>query len=168
MTMSSIDPAAATRGLRPLLLASLALNLFLIGIAAAIGLRHLIELAPSVGPEGIRGPAARIERLATMLPAADAQKLRAQFDARRPAIDAAREAYLRSRESLDGALRAQPFTIEGLRAALAQARASRQLLEEALEDVVATAAVEMSTEARGRMVERSPKSRTPDGPGTSR
>jgi uncharacterized membrane protein len=164
MMTPSIDSLAAMRGLRPVLLASLALNLFFLGIGAAIGMRHLITLAPSAGPESIRGPAARIERLATMLPSADAQKLRAQFLARRPAIDAARDAYLRSRDGLDGALRAEPFNIETLRAALARARASRQLLEEALEDVVATAAVEMSTEARGRMMDSPQNSRAPNGP----
>ena len=66
---------------------------------------------------------------------------------------------------LDGALRAEPFNVDTLRAALTQTRASRQMLEEALQDVVTTAAVEMSTEARGLMVNPPANRRLPDGPG---
>jgi uncharacterized membrane protein len=164
MTLSATAPSE-TRRSAAILLVSLALNVFFVGVGAALGLRSYLALPAASVSETGRNPAARIERLATMLPLADAQKLRAQFRAREAAIDAAREAYLRARAVLEGALRAEPFSIDALRAALTQTRASRQKLEEALGDVVATAAVEMSAQARVRMVTQNPNPRRPDGPG---
>lgn len=154
---------ARDRASRPILLASLALNLFFIGLGVALALRHSAAGSSSVA-ESPRAPEVRIERLAEMLPAADAQKLRAQFRARAVAIDAARDAYLRSRATVSGALRAEPFSAERLRAAMTQARTRRQMLEEALQDVVTSAAVGMSAEARGRLAEQS-HPQAGDGPG---
>jgi uncharacterized membrane protein len=165
MMPSTISPPR-DRNSRRILLVSLGLNLFFVGLGVALAVRHAETESPSITAESPRGPAVRIERLAAMLPAADGQKLRAQFHAREVAIDAARDAYMRSRDSVSGALRAEPFSSERLRAAMTNARAMRQMLEEALQDVVAKAAVGMSPEARGRLAIRSPAPRAgnrPDG-----
>jgi uncharacterized membrane protein len=152
--MIMLPPRA--RAPRPILLVSLALNLFLIGAGMALALRHSLSEPPPVVADSSAAPAARIERLAAMLPAADAQKLRAQFHVQEVAIDAACTAYMQSRDTVSGALRAEPFSAERLRDAMTLARARRQSLEEALQDVVATAAVGMSAEARGRLAPRGP------------
>jgi uncharacterized membrane protein len=162
--LSTILPAR-DRAARPILLVSFALNLFFIGLGVALALRHSVSEPTSIVAESPRAPAARIELLATMLPAADAQKLRAQFRSQEVAIDAARDAYMRSRDTVSGAMRAEPFSVERLRAAMTHARAMRQMLEDALQDVVATAAVGMSPEARDRLANRSPRPQAPDGPG---
>jgi uncharacterized membrane protein len=163
MTMLSTISPWRNSASRPVLLLSLALNLFFIGVSVALALRQSAVEHTTLTAEISRTPAARIERLAALLPAADAQKLRGQFHAREGAIDAAREAYLQSRDTVAGALRAEPFSVEKLRAAMSQARARRQLLEETLQDVVATAAIGMSADARGRLATRGPRPRQSGG-----
>src|SRR4051812_25620691 len=82
---------------RRLLLGSLALNLFFVGIIAALLVR-----TPEL-PD--RSVAARIERLAASLPPADGDKLRAEFRADRAAVNGTRAAYDNARETIRGVLR---------------------------------------------------------------
>src|SRR2546430_12806475 len=104
MTMATED-----RSSRRLLVGSLALNLFFIGTIGALAVRHYVMPAQPAATERPRTAAARIERLAAPLPAADAEKLRAAFRAREAAAEGARDALHRPPEHLPAALRAQPF-----------------------------------------------------------
>ena len=82
---------------RWVLLGSLALNLFLVGLMVA-----LITREP---PAPDRSPAGRIDGLASTLPAADGAKLRANFAANRAGVEGARKKYENSREAIRAVLR---------------------------------------------------------------
>ena len=130
---------------RWLLLGSLALNLFLIGLMVA-----LITREP---PATDRSPAGRIDGLASTLPAADGAKLRANFAANRANVDGARKKYEDSREAIRAVLRREPFDNAALRAAMAESRAARQEFDTALQAVMAQAAGEMSPAGRAALAD---------------
>jgi uncharacterized membrane protein len=134
---------------RWLLLGSLALNLFLIGLMVA-----LITRDP---PATDRSPAGRIDGLASALPAADGAKLRANFATNRANVEGARKRYEDSREAIRAVLRREPFDNAALRAAMAESRAARQEFDTALQAVMAQAAGEMSPAGRTALADwRSP------------
>jgi uncharacterized membrane protein len=135
-----------------LLLVSLALNLFFVGVGAAYVVRHYFS-APPAATAIDRSPAARIERLAATLPAADAEKLRSAFHAQQATVDAAREGYLSAQDSIRRALRAEPFDPAAMRATMADTRAARQAFDLMLQGVVATAAEQMSVAGRNRLAD---------------
>jgi uncharacterized membrane protein len=146
------------RASRRLLLASLALNLFFVGIAGALIVRsHAAAPAPSAPVD--RSVAARIERLAATLPAADAEVLREEYRARSGAVEPVRDAFRRAQDSAREFLRAEPFDVGALRAAMAQTRAARQALDQALQDVIASAAAQMSPAGRRKLADWPPGSR---------
>ena len=106
MTMTMQD-----RSSRWLLIGSLALNLFFIGTIGALAVRHYVMPAQPAATERPRTAAARIERLAAPLPAADAEKLRAAFRAREAAAEErARRAQPRVRAHPGRAARASRST----------------------------------------------------------
>src|SRR5205823_10575679 len=74
---------------RSVLLVSLALNLFILGVGGALAVRHFVPGGSTTRPEPARSAAARIDRLAATLPSADAEILRAEFRAREPSVEAA-------------------------------------------------------------------------------
>jgi len=110
------------RSSRWLLVGSLALNLFFIGTVGALAVRHYVMPAQPAATERPRTAAARIERLAAPLPAADAQKLRDALQAREAAAEGARDALNRAFDRANAALRTQPFDPAQLRAALGEVR----------------------------------------------
>ena len=130
---------------RWLLLGSLALNLFLIGLMVA-----LITRDP---PAADRSPAGRIDSLASALPAADGATLRANFATNRGNVEGARKRYEDSREGIRAVLRREPFDNAALRAAMAESRAARQEFDTALQAVMAQAAGEMSPAGRAALAD---------------
>jgi len=145
-------PAAAPRWL---LLASLALNLFFIGVVGAIAVRGYVD-APAAPAPIDRTAAGRTERLAATLPAADADKLRAEFATRREPIEAAQANYRRMQDRIRDVLRREPFDVEAMRAAMTETRAARNTFELTLQAMIATAASEMSPEGRKKLAEWPP------------
>jgi uncharacterized membrane protein len=154
MTMEIQD-----RSSRLLLLGSLALNLFFIGTIGALAARHYLAPPQPAAVERPRTAAARIERLAAPLPAADAEKLRAAFRARESAAEGARDALNRAFDRIQTALRAEPFDTAQLRGAFGEARAARPVYEQAMQEIVALAAADMSRQGRDRLADW-PSSRT--------
>ena len=148
-------PAVGDRASRALLFVSLALNLFFLGVLGATAVRQ-VWLQPSAALEPSRTAAERIERLAAALSAADAEKLRADFRAREPALEAAHSTYRRAQDAMRAALRAEPFDAAALRSAMADTRAARQALDLALHEVISTAAAQMSSAGRGSLANWSP------------
>ncbi len=142
-TLSAPAPAP-----RWLLLGSLALNLFFIGLIAALAMR---EPAPSD-----RSASGRIERLASSLPAPDSDKLRAEFNASRSSVDGARSKYEEAREGIRAVLRREPFDNAAMREAMAKTRAARQDFDAVLQGVIAKAAGEMSPAGRAKMADWRP------------
>ena len=153
MTMTMTMPDRSSRWL---LIGSLALNLFFIGTIGALALRHYVVPAQQAATERPRTAAARIERLAAPLPAADAEKLRAAFRAREAAAESAREALNRAFERMQAALRAQPFDAAQLRAAMAEVRAARPVYEQVMQEICCAAAAEMSPEGRAKLADWPP------------
>jgi len=141
------------RSSRWLLLGSLALNLFFIGTIGALAVRHYVMPAQPAATERPRTAAARIERLAAPLPAADAQKLRDAFQAREAAAEGARDALNRAFDRANAALRTQPFDPAQLRAALGEVRTARPGYEQVMQEIYLAAATAMSAEGRAKLAD---------------
>ena len=150
MTMTMTMPDRSSRWL---LVGSLALNLFFIGTLVSLAARHYVMPSQPAATERPRTAAARIERLAAPLPAADAEKLRTAFRARETAAEGARDALNKAYERAQAALRAEPFDPASLRAALAEARAARPAYDQIMQDILLTGASAMSSEGRGRLAD---------------
>jgi uncharacterized membrane protein len=150
MTMTMTMPDRPSRWL---LIGSLALNLFFVGTLVSLAARAYMLPGQPVATERPRTAAARIERLAAPLPAADAEKLRAAFRARETAAEGARDALNKAYEGAQAALRAEPFDPAALRAALAEARAARPAYDQVMQDILLTGASAMSVEGRKRLAD---------------
>jgi uncharacterized membrane protein len=145
MTMS-LAPAAMTRGSsRWLLLGSLALNLFFIGIAVAMAIRPARAPTPSTWDPDVF---VRMERIAATLPGDDAAILRAQINVDRSGLAAAQSAWQGDRVKIREVLRQEPFDPAALRSAMTQTRADRQSYDETVQNLFAQAASKMSHEGR--------------------
>jgi uncharacterized membrane protein len=151
--MTTMSMTFTDRPTRWLLIASLALNLFVIGTAGALLTRHYVSAPAPAATDRPRTAAARIDRLAAGLPAADAGKLRAAFRAREAAVEATRDALNRAYDQIRTILRSEAFDDATLRAAMAQSREARVRYEQALQDVIATGAAEMSRQGRDRLAD---------------
>jgi uncharacterized membrane protein len=128
---------------RWLLLGSLALNLFFVGVAAAMAIR-----APAPPARWDANVFVRVERLAANLPPADADILRGAIQANRDAIDGTQASYHRARDGIRATLREEPFKADDMRAAMVKTRAARQSFDQAIQGVFADAVVKMSPAAR--------------------
>src|SRR5947209_19642253 len=153
MTMTVAMPDRSSRWL---LVGSLALNLFFIGTILSLAARQYVMPVQPAVTERPRTAAARIERLAAPLTAADAEKLRAAFRAREAAAEGAREALNRALEHLQAALRTQPFDPAQLRAALTEIRGARPVYEQVMADIYLAGASAMSPEGRAKLADWPP------------
>ena len=157
--MTSVAQDSSTRVAGPgsgwLLLVSLALNLFFVGVAVAMAIR---APAPRWDPNVF----VRVERLADALPPADGDIVRAAMQANHAAIDDAQSKYIAARDSIRATLRQDPFKAEDLRAAMARTRTARQTFDTVIQGVFADAAAKMSPAGRHALADwRS--SRSPNG-----
>lgn len=129
-------------GMRWLLLGSLALNLFFIGVAIAMVIR---APAPSRWHPDVF---VRIERLAKTLPLADAAMLQKEAQINHDAIATAQSNYHTARAAIYETLRQDPFKLADMRAAMAKSRAARQAYDVAIQGMLADAAAKMSPDGR--------------------
>ena len=151
MSVAQFAPVALSRGTsRWLLLGSLALNLFFVGIAVAMAIR-----APAP-PTWDRDIFVRIERIASTLPAPDADLLRGDVKARRQALQDAQHQFFTAREQIHAALRRDPFSAEDMRAAMIKTRAARQNFDQTLQGIFAEAASRMSNAGRNALADWPP------------
>ena len=102
MSIAQAFPAMDRPSSRWLLLGSLALNLFFVGIAIAMMVR-------SPAPSWDRNVFVRVERLAATLPPTDADILRGEINTNRTAIENAQAAYHAAQDSIHNVLRQEPF-----------------------------------------------------------
>jgi uncharacterized membrane protein len=128
---------------RWLLLGSLALNLFFIGVAFAIAIR-----APAPPPRWDPDVFVRVDRLAATLPLADADILRGAMQANHDRIVNAQAAYHHARDDIRQTLRQDPFNVEDMRAAIARIRMTRQNFDQVIHGVFADTVAKMSPAAR--------------------
>jgi uncharacterized membrane protein len=143
MSVAHAFSPARPSGSRWLLLGSLALNLFFVGVAAAMAIR-----APAPPARWDTNVFVRVERLAANLPPADADILRGNIQANHDAIDGAQTAYHRARDGIRATLREEPFKADDMRAAMVKTRAARQSFDQAIQGVFADAVIKMSPAAR--------------------
>lgn len=143
MTATHFSPAQAKPTTRWLLLGSLALNLFFIGIAIAMVVRH-----PAPPRTWDRDIFVRTERLAEGLPKADRDILLQQMQANRPAIEKTQTEYRAAQESIRDNLRKEPFDVNAMRAAMNDTRTARQAFDVAVQNAFASAAAQMSQDGR--------------------
>jgi uncharacterized membrane protein len=142
MTIAQHAPTTIRVSSRWLLLGSLALNLFFIGIAVALAIR-----APAP-PTWDRDVFVRVERLSATLPPADADLLRGEIKANRSAIESLQNKYYTAREAIRDTLRQEPFDPAAMRAAMAQTRAARQAFDQTIQGVFAGSAAKMTPAGR--------------------
>lgn len=155
MSVTGMAPSATRGGSsRWLLLSSLALNLFFIGITISF----LIRTPPPSSWD--RNVFVRFERMAATLPPADAEVLMSQIAADRPAIEAAQAAYRDAQTTYRNALRAEPFDAAALRNAMVQSRAARQAYDETIQNAIAATAAKMSTDGRQGVADWPPRRRS--------
>jgi uncharacterized membrane protein len=148
---------AEDRTSRRIVLWSLALNLFFIGLVAALLVR--LYIAPPVTAPIDRSANGRIERIATILPAADAEVIRAEYRAKAAPVDAARGEFERAIDAVRQTFRAEPYDTGATRAAMAEARAARQKFELLLHDIITSAVSHMSPAGRQKLADWSPTGR---------
>lgn len=152
MTVAQLAPAMARGSSRWLLLGSLALNLFFIGVAVAMAVR-----APAPPPTYDRNVFVRVERLAATLPPADADLLRGQIQANRETIEDAQTKYRTAQDVIRQTLRREPFDAAAMRAAMTQTRAARQNFDQVIQGVFAGSAAQMSSAGRHALADWPPR-----------
>ena len=142
MSIAQAVPTMDRSSSRWLLLGSLALNLFFLGVAIAMAVR---APAPSYWDRNVF---VRVERLAATLPPADADILRSRINANRTAIEDAQTAYHAAQDQIHEVLRQEPFDSEAMRAAMAKTRAGRQAFDQTIQGVFAGVAASISPAGR--------------------
>jgi uncharacterized membrane protein len=145
MSIAHAFPAVERGASRWLLLGSLALNLFFVGIAIAMAVR---APAPSYWDRNVF---VRIDRLAATLPPADADILRGEVNANRAPIESAQTAYHTAQDHIRDVLRQEPFDVETLRAAMAKTRTARLTSDQTVQGVFAVIAAKISPAGRQAM-----------------
>jgi uncharacterized membrane protein len=145
-------------GARWLLLGSLALNLFFVGIAVAMAVR------PHEPPRWDRNVLVRAERIASSLPAADAEILRGQIKINQGAIEGAQAKYRGAQEAIRGMLRQEPFDVTAVQDAMSKARTARQNFDQIIQGVFASSAAQMSATGRHALADWPPRRKTPGKP----
>jgi uncharacterized membrane protein len=150
MSGAAARRAEGSAGWRRALLVSIALNLFLAGLIVT----HLAREKWYAGPK-----APRIELLAATLPAADADKLRAEFEADAAAITPARAAFHQAQDAVRASFRVEPFDRAATERAMANLRNKRLALEDVLHAALAKAAQRMSVEGRNKIADWPPDNR---------
>ena len=155
MTTASLQFTASSAFLwrnssRRLLLGSLGLNLFCIGVAIAMAVWPHTSLPLD------RDVFARFEQLTATLPPADAALLRALLSDNREIILNTQTNYQISERALRETLRRSPFEIEALRGAMAKTDAARQNAGRVIQKLFVTAASQMSPTGRHELADRTP------------
>jgi uncharacterized membrane protein len=133
-----------------LLFASLALNLFFVGMLAAYQLRARFAPPPPVAPLGAQ---LRIEQLAETLPKADAELLDRVFRAHAAELSEYTAAIRLAQDHLRDGFRAQPFDRKPIEAAMAATRFNHDAAKHVVHDVILEAAAQMSPEGRAKLAD---------------
>jgi uncharacterized membrane protein len=158
MTMAQMAPAMTRGSSRWLLLGSLALNLFFVGVAVAFAIR-----APAA-PSWDRNVFVRVERVAATLPPADADLLRGQINGNRATIEDTQTKYRTAQDAIRATLRQDPFDAAAMGAVMAKTRAARQNFDQVIQGVFAGAAAQMSSAGRHALADWPPRRNSANNP----
>ena len=159
MTLAQTASFTERRSSRWLLLGSLALNLFFIGVAIAMAIR-----GPVPPPTWDRNVFVRAERIAATLPPTDADVLRGAINGNKQALETAQTDYRAAQDGIRAALRAEPFKQDDLRAAMTKTRGARQAFDQLLQGAFADAAAKMSPAGRQALAAWPPGRNSPSKP----
>ena len=157
-TVSFTSSMMARGSSRWLLLGSLALNLFFVGIGVAMAVR------PHGPPSWDRNVFVRAERIASSLPAADADILRGQIKAKRDTIEDMQTKYRVAQDAIRGMLRQEPFDVSAVQDAMAKTRVARQNFDQTIQGVFASSASQMSPAGRQALADWPPGRKTSGKP----
>jgi uncharacterized membrane protein len=158
MTIAQMAPAMTRGSSRWLLLGSLALNLFFVGVAVAFAIR-----APAA-PSWDRNVFVRVERVAATLPPADADLLRGQINGNRSTIEDTQTKYRTAQDAIRATLRQDPFDAAAMGAVMAKTRAARQNFDQVIQGVFAGAAAQMSSAGRHALADWPPRRNSANNP----
>lgn len=155
--MSVVSPifAREERRSKRYMLLSVALNLFFIAVAGTLIARSYLAPAPELTITIDRSAGARIERIATTLPPADAAIIRAAYRDNAATLDSARAEVDRAVEVMKNSFRAKPYDTDTSRRMMADTRAKYFRFLAMLHDAIAIAAGKMSPEGRAKLAEYS-------------
>jgi uncharacterized membrane protein len=148
--LTNTEGATRTRWL---LLASLVLNLFFVGAAGAVAFRFSSAVPLSNVARIQHGATDRLDRLAATLPSTDAQLMRSELRAEAVKVATAQADLRLSQDEFRNSLRAEPFDLDAMRAAMDQVRAARDNFDLVLHDVIAASAVKMSVVGRNKLAD---------------
>lgn len=129
------------------LLASLAVNLFLVGVVAAYHMRDAGVAAQSLGSQ------LRLERLAETLPKADAERLDALFRARAAELSEFNAAIRQAQERQRDGFRAPAFDAKAMGGLMEATRFNHDAAKRVVHEVILHAAEQMSPEGRAKLAE---------------
>jgi uncharacterized membrane protein len=153
----SVSPQVSRTGtMRWLLPVSLTLNLVFAGAAGASFLRHSAAVPLEPIAHMTRGAENRLDRIATSLPAPDAQIMRSAIRTDAAKVVTAQTILRLSQEEVRNSLRAEPFDPAAVRAAMAETSAARDNYDHVLQNVITSAAVKMSPIGRSKLADWPP------------
>lgn len=151
--MSIMTNTEGVVGARWLLPASLALNMLFIGVTGAVALRFTGSVPLAAVARIDRSATDRLDRLAESLPSSDAQVMRSELRAEEEKVAAAQADFRLSQEEVRNSLRAEPFDLEAVRAAMAQVQLARENYHMVLHEVIASAVAKMSVVGRNKLAD---------------
>ena len=149
MARLHLDGAAAMRWLLP---TSLALNVLFLGATGAVAL-HTGSIPLSAVARIDHSGTDRLDRVAASLPANDAQVMRSEIRADEEKVAAAQADLRLSQEEVRNSLRAEPFDLEAMRAAMEQVQVARENYHTVLHELVAAAAPRLSIVGRNKLAD---------------
>lgn len=155
MIADSLPLQEEDRNTRWLALVSIAINLFFVGTAGALIVRHYWTPSPMVSAPIDRSAGARIERIAVTLPSTDAEIMRAEFRAEATTLDAARIDFEHAVDRIRETFRAEPYNESATRVAMSEARVTKLRFDELLQNLIASSAAKMSVSGRAKLAEYS-------------
>jgi uncharacterized membrane protein len=130
------------------LFASLALNLFLVGVVAAYQLHGRVIAEPRAPRTQLR-----VEQIAETLPRADAQRLESVFRDREAELGELTAAIHAAQDKQRDGFRAQPFDPKPVAAAMEQTRINHDAAKRVVHEVILHAAEQMSPEGRAKLAD---------------
>jgi uncharacterized membrane protein len=136
-----------------LLLGSLALNLFFVGAAGAVAFRYSSPVPLTTVARIDHNLVGRLNRVADTLPPADADAMREELRADAVKIATAQADLRLSQDDVRKSLRADPFSADAMRDAMAENHAAHERFDQVIHDMLASAASKMSVIGRNKLAD---------------
>jgi hypothetical protein len=146
--LPKIQGSAYARWLLPV---SLALNICFVGAASAVAYRYTGEVPLSVVELVNFGAMDRLDRVATALPSSDAQVMRDEIRSDEERIASAQADLRLTQDEVRNTLRAEPFNLDAMRAAMQKVQTARENYHNVIQSVLSAAAPKMSVVGRNKL-----------------